>query len=645
MDDEFQELFEEETREQITKMNETLLSLEEDPTDLILIEEIYRRSHTLKGMAGTMGYETIQKISHCMEEMFDDLKTRGSSVDDQLFELLFECVDAIEALSSGEEGDFQHLIDKLEDIISGDKTGSGPVIVSTGDEWTFRLTEEITSVLEKNMDEDITLVKLTISEVEELPALRAMLLKEDIAFEYECFSPEPESVDPHQREFLIITRTVLDDTVFGKMKGFAIDIQRDKGRNILELMTKKKKEDPGVVKKPPKKEKKIELSNKIKVDLNDLEYAMNLVSEMVVCKGTLEDIAQTIDSSRLITLTYRLGTLTSELRESVIDMKMEAVKGVFARFPRMVRDIAKDNGKKVNFTMEGEEIELDRTVLDRIIDPLVHILRNSVDHGLESVEERVEKGKPPEGNLKLVASQRGEEVVISISDDGRGLDREKIRRKAVERGLLEPDAEEIPDDELFMFIFHDHFSTRDKVTNISGRGVGMSVVKNTMDTLGGDVNVISKKDEGTVIELILPPSVSIVQALLVSVADGTYAVPLDDLVETSRISLDNIEAIQKKDYIRLREEYIPLIYLGERFTGIDRDDLKGELNKLTVLIISKDKKIFGLVVDSVLSKKEIVIKPLPNNLQGMGGFSGVSILGDGSMAMILEPSHWISNGP
>ncbi|MEF8832906.1 MAG: chemotaxis protein CheA, partial [Candidatus Thermoplasmatota archaeon] len=564
MSEDFQEMFEEETREQIEKMNENLLSLEEDPTDLELIEEIYRASHTLKGMAGTMGYQGIQKISHRMEELFDDLKNEGAKVDERLFELLFECVDTIEILSTGEEEDYQYLIDELDDVISDKEDDEETEIDRTDLIKNTTLPERIKESLHRLSEKELTLGMIKVSEDEELPAVRGVELREKLDFEYELFWPDPEDVDSDRDKFFVVTEEELKKKDLDRTTGLTIEIKRDEGKKLV-----KEKEDMKAEKKEDNKERKITTSDKLKVDLEDIEHVMNLISELVISKGSLEDLSSSLDSDRLSSVTNRVDRISGELRESVLDLKMTEVKSVFRRFPRMVRDIAKEKDKKVNFEMKGEDIELDRTILERITDPLVHLLRNAVDHGIEPIEERKEKGKPPEGKIKLAATQKEENVVIEISDDGRGLDEEKIKEKAFERGLIdEEEIEEIPEEDLYMLVFNSHFTTKDEVTEVSGRGVGMEVVKETMDSLGGEVSIRSEKGEGTTIKLTLPPSVAIVQAFLIQVGDGTYAVSLEDIVETAQVKIEDIEKIKGKDFISLRDKYIPLIYLREKFDDV-----------------------------------------------------------------------------
>jgi len=636
MSEKYQEMFEEETAEEIEKMNENLLSLEDDPTDLDRIEEIYRASHTLKGMAGTMGYEGIQKISHRMEELFDDLKREGEKVNDHLFELLFECVDTIEILATGEEKGYGHLIEELDKVISENNINEDIEINRTEHESIKKteFPEEIKECLQRLSEKKLTLGIIKISEDEKLPAVRAIELKEKLDFEYELFYPDPEEVDADHNKFFFITDEELDEEDLNKTTGLTIDIRRDEGRKLLEEGKSTNEEDS--------RKRKIATSDKLKVDLKDIENVMNLISELVISKGSLEDLSRTLDSDRLSNITNRIDRISSDLRESVLDLKMTEVRSVFRRFPRMVRDIAKEKDKKVNFEMDGEDIELDRTILERITDPLVHLLRNAIDHGIEPVEERKEKGKTEEGKIKLSASQKEENVVIEVSDDGRGLDKDKIKEKAMERSLLdEEEIEEIPEDDLYMFVFNSHFSTKDEVTEVSGRGVGMEVVKETMDSLGGEVNITSEKDEGTTVKLTLPPSVAIVQAFLVRVGEGTYAISLEDVVETAQVKKEDIEKIKGKDFISLRDKYIPLIYLKEKFEDVSPEAIKKDKEKLTVTIVSNEGETAGFVIDDIVTEKEIVIKPLPENLQDMGGFRGATILGDGTIAMILDTLHWI----
>ncbi|MBS3781920.1 MAG: chemotaxis protein CheA [Candidatus Thermoplasmatota archaeon] len=640
MSEKYQEMFEEETKEQIEEMNENLLSLEENPDDSEIIDEIYRASHTLKGMAGTMGYEGIQNISHKMEELFDELKEKKGRIDEDLFDLLFECVDTIEILAAGEDADFQYLIDELDKTLAEGDNERGLEDIEDDDKLLeeFEIPVEIKEVLENHLENDITLAVIDVSKDEEFPPVRALELREKLDLEYEIFYPDPEEVDSDHHRFFLVTEDVLDENDLDKTVGLKIDLKRDEGKNLLierEGEDKDKKNSRGKV-------KKIETSDKLKVDLEDIEQVMNLISELVISKGSLEDISRSIESDRLSNVTSRIDRISSDLRESVLDLKMTKAKTVFRRFPRMVRDLAKENDKEIDFKLEGEDIELDRTILDRITDPLVHLIRNAIDHGIEPVEERKQKGKPPEGKIKIAASQKEENVVIEVSDDGRGLDKQKIKEKAIEKGLIsKEDSEEILEENLYLLIFNSHFSTKDEVTKVSGRGVGMEVVKETMDSLGGEVNIMSEKGEGTTVRLTLPPSVAIVQAFLIEVGTGTYALSMEDVVETAQVRPEDIENIKDNDLIRLRNEYLPLIYLKQKFEDVSPESIKENNDKLKVVIVSKEDKTAGFVIDEIITEKEIVIKPLPEHLQNLGGFMGATILGDGTIAMILDTLHWV----
>ncbi|MFW6196698.1 MAG: chemotaxis protein CheA [Thermoplasmatota archaeon] len=643
MNEEYQEMFMEETKESIETMNENLLALENDPTNLELIEEIYRASHTLKGMAGTMGYEGIQKLSHRMEELFDKIKEEKGKIHESWFDLLFESVDTIEILSEGEEVDHKDLVERLDEVIEGGDVEEK----KESKEDATQIPDKVKQILEDLNDEGVTLAVIEVSEEEKLPALRGMEVKQKADMDLELFFPDPEESDPNHNVFYLITKESAEKKDLDKTASIDIQIFKDKASNILDNIDKdlgekrKEKEEEKKKKKQKKKKKRktsIQPSDKIKVDLEDIEKVMNLVSELVISKGTLEDLDTSIKSKRLSSVTTRIDRISGELRESVLDMKMTQVKTVFRRFPRMVRDLAKENDKKINFEMEGEEIELDRTVLERITDPLVHLLRNAVDHGIEPIEERKEKDKAPTGTIKLAATQKEENVVIEISDDGRGLDLGKIKEKAIEKGLAtEEELEEMSDEEIYMFIFNSHFSTKDQVTKVSGRGVGMEVVKKTMDSLGGEVSVESTIDEGTTFRMTLPPSVAIVQAFLIEIGEGTYAIPLEDVVETTQVRRDELEQIKGNDFLRLRDNYIPLVYLEKHFDDTEIEDKE----KLTISVVNKEDKTAGFVIDEVITEKEIVIKPMPKQLQGLGGFMGATILGDGTIAMILDSLHWI----
>ncbi|MGB9840670.1 chemotaxis protein CheA, partial [Thermovenabulum sp.] len=373
----------------------------------------------------------------------------------------------------------------------------------------------------------------------------------------------------------------------------------------------------------------------LRVDIERLDNLMNLVSELIIIKTRLEEIEGDLDKDqdKREAIEY-LSRITSNLHDAVMKVRMVPIENVFNRFPRIVYDLSKELNKKVNLIIEGAETELDRTVIDEIGDPLLHIVRNAIDHGIEKPEERVKIGKPEEGNLIMKAYHDGNNVVIEINDDGAGIDCERIARKAVEKGIVdEAKALRMKETELLSLIFEPGFSTSEKITDISGRGVGLDVVKSKIESLGGNVEVYTKKGEGTKFLIRLPLTLAIIQALMIKVDEEKYAIPLNTIRETVIVSTNEIKKVYKKDVIVLRGKVIPLISLHE----VLETSKKGYINeKIIVVVVKKGEKDIGLIVDDLIGEQEIVIKSLGNYLKNLKFIAGATILGDGQVALILD---------
>ncbi len=400
-----------------------------------------------------------------------------------------------------------------------------------------------------------------------------------------------------------------------------------------------KKEKEGKTEKktaPPKapapQREGIKISKLIKVDVAHLDKLMNLVGELVINRGRLEQIAERLGDRELLESLSTTSRLMAELQDEIMKMRLTPVAEVFNKFPRMVRQLARKEGKEVEFIMEGTDIEVDRTILDKLGDVLVHLLRNAVDHGIEPPEEREKLGKPRAGRVELIAKRERSHVVIIVRDDGRGIDPEKVKRKAIEKGIITPEqAAEMSDEEAINLIFLPGFSTADKVTDVSGRGVGMDVVQNVIKSLNGSISVKTEVGKGTTFILKLPVSMAIIQALLVKVLDETYAIPINNILETIEVKKEDIKIIGGREVIVLRGEIIPIISLHELF------NLEApEVDRFPAIIVDFGAQKVALRVDELLHKKDIVIKPLGKALSGVRGFAGATILGDGSVVLIID---------
>ncbi|WP_462273517.1 chemotaxis protein CheA, partial [Methanohalophilus sp.] len=377
----------------------------------------------------------------------------------------------------------------------------------------------------------------------------------------------------------------------------------------------------------------------IKVRISDLDNIMNLVGELVINKGCLLQISHQHKIPELEEATGILDKSITSLQDEVMRMRMVKIERVFNKFPRMVRDLSKKFGKEINFEIEGQDTELDRTILDEISDPLVHLVRNSVDHGIEESQDRQKAGKSQAGHIKLSARQEKSNVIIEIEDDGKGLDVENIKKKALEKEILSPsEIEKLDEDELRMLIFTPSFSTKDSATEISGRGIGMDAVKNAVDKLGGNVRVYSTKGEGTRMKISLPPTVAIIRALVVEVANENYAIPISNVIEAINVNESNIKVIHDQPLLYVRDKLIPMIKLKEIF---EVEDNKPKSQKEIGIIVEKDNEEMAIIVDSIIDQQEIVIKPIGSVLSRVKGFSGVTILGDGKVIPILDVSTLI----
>ena len=382
---------------------------------------------------------------------------------------------------------------------------------------------------------------------------------------------------------------------------------------------------------PKKRGRKLE---SIRVNISQLDTIMNLVGELVISKGRLLQIASEYDIPELKEAVTIMDKSITSLQDEIMQIRMVRVERVFSKFPRMVRDLARKLGKKVEFVMEGLDTELDRTVLDEISDPLVHLVRNAVDHGIESPEERRSAGKSETGRIRLAAWREKNNIIIELEDDGRGLDVEKIKQKAIEKGLITTaEAETLSEDEIKMLIFAPGFSTKDEATEISGRGVGMDVVKTTVERLGGRVRVTSKKGEGTKIRIHLPPTVAIVKSLLVKVGHETYAIPISTVVEALYVTSDNWKVVHGNPFLIVRGKLVPAFKLRDLFNVVN-----GKPEREVGIIVEKEGEKFALIADSIAEQQEIVIKPLTGHLAKIRGFSGVTILGDGRVVPIIDIS-------
>lgn len=707
------DLFLDETREHLQNLSDQIMHLEEDPEDADTINEIFRAAHTLKGMAGTMGFKRMQTLTHDMENVFSEVRSGKMKVRPEIIDILFSCLDALDEYTqtiqnTSDEGtnDNEDLIKKLNDLIKA-SAGAAPAQEEKKSEKELTSAGESNSAGEEKWNEiplDDALVQ-SIREAREngkecyglnvviqanclLKSARAFLVFRSVGGKGEIIASNPSSQEIEEDRFgqdfslLVISKQPLEAVMkaaknvseIASVTGGVLEMEKTKGYHAegkkkqepaplpaggekdpsvetekKPVTAKEKKAVPAQEKKAaPAQEKKAAPTGKsaggktIRVDIEKLDELMNLVSELIIAKNSL---VSSTENGKLDTksgvkenIEY-LERVTTNLHESVMKVRMVPIETVTSKFPRMIRDISKKLNKRMELVMSGEETELDRTVVDEIGDPLMHLLRNSADHGLESEEVRIQRGKNPVGSIFLDAYQVGNSIVIEVRDDGNGIDVEAVKKKALERGAITPEqAETMTEKEVISLLFLPSFSTAKKVTDVSGRGVGLDVVKSKIESLSGEIEVHSRLGEGSTWTIRLPMTLAIIQVLMVSVGGEKYAISLGSIQGIEGVQPQNVKMIQNKEVINLRGNVLPLVRLNEL---LEVESIRKPDEEMPVVVVKKGDKYAGLVIDELLGQLEIVIKPLGKYIRQCKFFSGATILGNGEVALILDANALI----
>ena len=726
------DMFLDETKEHLQNLNDQIMHLEEDPEDAGTINEIFRAAHTLKGMAGTMGFKRMQNLTHDMENVFSEVRSGKLKVRPEIIDTLFSCLDALDEYTkniqeTSDEGtnDNEELIAKLNRCLNPEGDDGAKPSASEDKEKVAEKKDDKKEKAEKKtkkqkpteewyqMNLDEALIN-AISDAKEdgdecyglhvvlqekciLKAARAFLVLRSVGEKGEIVAANPSAQDIEDEKFdldftlLVITNVTLEEMIhtasniseIKEVTGGVIDVEtlreaskRDEEEEVSEEPKEETKQTqnasesaanaesevktqsenakntqesaspartaplssetkPSAADKKPAISKPVE-SRTIRVDIDKLDELMNLVSELIIAKNSIVSATQKGAEAKSVVkdnVEY-LERVTTNLHESVMKVRMVPINNVTKRFPRMIRDIAKGLDKKMELYITGEDTELDRTVVDELNDPLMHLLRNSADHGLETEEVRIQRGKNPVGSIYLNACQVGNNVVIEVRDDGNGINVEAVKTKAIERGVITPEmAENMSDKEIIDLLFLPSFSTAKKVTDISGRGVGLDVVKSKIESLSGEVEVHSKLGEGSTWTIRLPMTLAIIQALMVSVGGEKYAIPLSNIQSIESITHGDVKFVQNKEVINLRGNVLPLIRL------LDVLEVPGNRipeDEMTAVIVKKGDKYAALVIDELLGQLEIVIKPLGKYAKQCKMISGATILGDGEVALILD---------
>ncbi|MGG3558133.1 chemotaxis protein CheA [Peribacillus frigoritolerans] len=667
------EVFIEESKEHLQTCSEQLLVLEKNPEDLSIVNEIFRSAHTLKGMSATMGYEDLANLTHKMENVLDAIRNSQIVLSPELFDVIFLAVDDLEAMvmSIAEGGDGKRnvmgVVHQLEMIEKGESPVSSTIAevaaasaVLEKEEMTMGEYDEFEwTVLKQSKDQGFNSFEISIGLREDclLKAARVFMVFEVLEKSGEVIKSHPpvellEEEQFDQRFTITMVTTESSDEIKNKIMKVseveqvvvnALDLEHlryaapSKEDKVTEI-PKQETKNAGLPTEYDDRKKqapvKTASSKTIRVNIERLDILMNLFEELVIDRGRLDQISSDLDNQELHETVERMSRITSDLQTIVLNMRMVPVETVFNRFPKMVRQLARDLNKKVNLEINGAETELDRTVIDEIGDPLVHLIRNAMDHGVETPEERLAKGKNEEGKILLKAYHSGNHVFIEIEDDGAGINKDRVLNKALSNGILTKEtAASLTDKQIYELIFESGFSTAETISDVSGRGVGLDVVKNTIESLGGSVAIDSKENEGSIFLIQLPLTLSIISVMLVAIQNEKYAIPLSSIIETAIIKKADIMNAHNQQVIDFRGKVLPLLFLKDIF---EVPICQEEEESLSVVIVRKGDKLAGLVVDSFIGQLEIVLKSLGNYLTSAFAISGATILGDGQVALIID---------
>ena len=665
----YMSMFIEESLDNLQTLNESLLELEQNPEDIDKVNEIFRVAHTIKGMAATMGFTDLAELTHKMEDVLSEFREGELKVTSDVVTVLFDCLDTLEKMvdnvqeGSDEKVDIEEIMAKLAEIKENGNNPAGSDSTSeetNSEEDDIDLNQYDTSVIRQAKEKGYNAIeiKVTLSENTLLKSARAFLIVKDLEEHGEILKSEPSTQEIENEEFdlelkfVLLTHNTVEEILevvngiseVSKVEATEIDLNqveiepqeevKEEKKEVKAEDAKKAEEKPAQkkaeasTKKPAVKREKKKVHQSVRVDLERIDNLMNMVSELVIYRTRLEQIVTDHKSQELNETLEQVGRTTSDLQDLVMKIRMLPLDTVFNRFPRMIRDVSMELNKEINFIIEGADTELDRTVIDEIGEPLIHLLRNAADHGIESKEERIAAGKSPVGTVKLIAYQEGTKALIKVVDDGAGINVAKVKAKAEQKGI---NTEGLSDNDIKNLIFAQGFSTNEVVTDLSGRGVGMDVVKTKIAALGGTVDVISEEGKGSEFVIKLPLTLQIIQALLVKVGEETLAISLGFIDRVIDYKEENIKKSNGKEVIVYRDDVIPLVRLNESL-----DIEAGKTDKKFVIIVNVGDKTIGLLVDSLHGQQEIVIKPLGKTLKGLDQYIGATILGNGLVTLILD---------
>ena len=621
--DDMQEILEDfliEAFELIEQLDQDLVELENNPEDLELLNSIFRVAHTIKGSSSFLNLDTLTELTHHMEDVLNKARKGELSITPLVMDTVLESIDMMKALlysvrdtgsDQNDEIDIHPVCKRLDAISKGEEIEDAQESSSQN---------EIEEEKEPEIVQD--------SEPEEEPDYSDMS-DEEVEAEIERLLQEKREEKKKKKK---------EKKVESKPKEEAKKEPTKASAPTKKPATPKKKSSANAVKKSSGST----LEQTIRVEVKRLDHLMNLIGELVLGKNRLlkiyDDVEERYEGEKFLEelnqVVSSVSIVTTDLQIAVMKTRMLPIAKVFNKFPRMVRDLSRELGKQIELKISGEETELDKSIIEEIGDPLVHIIRNSCDHGIEDAETRLAMGKPEHGTIELKAYNEGNSIVIEVVDDGKGLDSDMLIQKSLEKGIItEREADNLSEKEAFALIFKPGFSTAAAVTNVSGRGVGMDVVKTNIEKLNGIIDIDSEKGKGTIIKLKIPLTLAIIQALLVGAQEEYFAIPLSSVLETVRVPAEEIYSIEGNDVLRLREEILPLVRLSDVF-GIEEVFEGGENLYIVVIALAESK--LGVVVDTLVGQEEIVIKSLGDYLQGIKGIAGATIRGDGRVTLIVD---------
>lgn len=657
--DQFSRLFLQEADEQLDSMEKSVLEMEEKGENPGLVDEIFRMAHSLKGAAGSMGYTSIASLTHEMENLLETLREHPGNMNEDIIDLLFVSIDTLkslkEAIEKGQDSEssitVDHLLQRYQELGMGDSTGKdrGAGSAASGIKLYFK-SEELNILKETATQSNVFLLSFDILYQEDMQSMVAFLVLNNLKKVGRIKRTAPANLDEQEGElpkFLVLIETEKNEE---ELQGFIEQVvEKDEftiytWQEVMEGKTKDLVE-----------EIKDEFTTRdvrrdsVRVDIEKLDQLMKLVGELVIDKERLLELGKVFktkyqkndETQALLQTIPHVDFIANELHESVMNIRMYPVGSIFRRFPRLVRDISRQTGKEVQISLSGEDTELDRTILQEVFDPMVHLIRNAIDHGIERPEIREKAGKPAQGTVALNAWQEENNIILEVKDDGQGIDVERLKTRAIDKKIVaEHVLKEMDEEDILQMIFLPGFSTSEEVSDISGRGVGMDVVKTNIKELNGDVEISSQKGQGTSIKIILPLTLAIIQALMVKEGANDYAVPLSSVIETIAMEETEgksfIQTVQGREVMTWRGTVIPIIRLQE-FFRLDHDT-----NEQFIVIVDVKEKIAGIVVEDLIGEQEIVIKALGDFI-GKGklfgellGISGATIKGDGTVALILD---------